>query len=94
MTPWARNLPCNSLTRKLVALSIHINPHRIAKPKIQTSKNYVEIDTHENAIQVAKIQRDSWTKLATHLPPTSVIMVTTSTSLVTSVVSPFSNLNE
>jgi hypothetical protein len=28
------------------------------------------------------------------LPPTSVIMVTTSTSLVTSVVSPFSNLNE
>jgi hypothetical protein len=37
---------------------IHINPHRIPKPKIQTSKNYVEIDTHENAIQVIKIQRD------------------------------------
>jgi len=46
------------LTRKLVTLSIHIKPYRIPKPRIQTSKNYVEIDTHENAIQVAKIQRD------------------------------------
>jgi hypothetical protein len=46
------------LTRKLVALSIHINPYIIPKPKIQTNKNYVEIDTHESAIQVAKIQRD------------------------------------
>jgi hypothetical protein len=46
------------LTRKLVVLSIHINPHRIPNPKIQTSKNYIEIDTNENAIQVAKIQRD------------------------------------
>jgi hypothetical protein len=31
---------------------------RIPKPKIQTSINYVKIDTHENAKQVAKIQRD------------------------------------
>jgi hypothetical protein len=46
------------LTRELVALFIHINPYRIPKPKIQTCKNYVEIDTHENAIQVAKIQKD------------------------------------
>jgi hypothetical protein len=37
------------LTRELVALSIHIKPYRIPKPKIQTSKNYVEIDTCENA---------------------------------------------
>ncbi len=67
MSPWVGNIFCNSLTRELVALSIHINPYRIPKPKIQTSKNYVEIDTHENAIQVAKIQRDRWTKLATQL---------------------------
>jgi hypothetical protein len=46
------------LTRKLITLSIHINPHIIPKPKIQTSKNYVEIDTHKNAIQIAKIKRD------------------------------------
>jgi hypothetical protein len=58
MTPPAGNLLCNSLTRELVTLFIHINPYRIPKPKIQTSKNYVEIDTHENAIQVAIIQRD------------------------------------
>ncbi len=65
MTPWAGNLLCISLIGELIALSIHIKPYRIPKPKIQTSKNYVEIDTHENAIQVAKIQRDRWTKLAT-----------------------------
>ncbi len=49
MTQWIGNLVCNSLTRELVALSIHIKPYRIPKPKIQTSKNYVEIDTCENA---------------------------------------------
>jgi len=82
------------LTRELVALSIHINPYRIPKPKIQTSKNYVDIDTHENANKKQKYKGIGEQNYLNNLPPTSVIMATTYKSLVTNVVSPSSNLNE